>query len=115
MRGTGGPQAAAGPTDGEADVSHAMRQFHTQSATGVYAAAYERRRVALVVAPHRSDTVLTDPAETAPSQCDCHIQTIAQEGQIAWQQSGGYNMRTGMDSQNGTLEGRPRRGTALPL
>jgi len=52
--------------------------------TGVYAAVHERHPEAAVLVPPRADAVLSDTAETAPTQRDRHIQTIAETGRIAW-------------------------------
>ena len=45
---------------------------------------------AAVVVPPRVTAV---PSETAPSQRDCHLQTIARHGRLAWQKQSGYAKR----------------------
>lgn len=67
--------------------------------SGVYAAVHERHPGAAVVAPPRVDAVLSDTAETVPTQRDRHIQTIAEAGRMAWQRASGYNTRAGVESQ----------------
>lgn len=67
--------------------------------TGVYAPVHERHPEALVVAPSRRDAVLSDTAETAPTQRDRHIQIIAEKGRMAWQRTSGYTKRAGVESQ----------------
>ncbi|MCW2241635.1 hypothetical protein M2351_006280 [Azospirillum canadense] len=73
--------------------------------TGVYASIRERHREAAVVVPPRRDAVLSDPAETAPTQRDRHIQTIAARGRMAWQRSSGYNKRAAVESQRARWKG----------
>lgn len=60
--------------------------------TEVYAAMAARHSAA-VVAPPRTNAVLSATAPTAPTQRDRHIQVIAQTGRIAWQRASGYNER----------------------
>ena len=38
-------------------------------------------------------TVTAAPSETAPSQRDRHLQTIARHGRLAWQKQSGYAKR----------------------
>lgn len=52
-----------------------------------------------MVAPPRRDVVLSDTAETAPTQRDRHIQMIAETGRMRWQRTSGYNKRAGVESQ----------------
>lgn len=59
----------------------------------------------MVVAPPRRDAVLSETAETTPSQRDRHIQMIAQTGRMAWQRSSGYNKRAGVESQMARWKG----------
>ncbi|MCW2239023.1 hypothetical protein M2351_003653 [Azospirillum canadense] len=72
--------------------------------SGVYAAVHERHPRAAVVTP-RVDAVLSATAETAPTQRDRHIQTIAEKGRLAWQRSSGYNKRAGVESQMARWKG----------
>lgn len=48
---------------------------------------------ARVVIPPRAAAVLSDAAETAPTQRDRHIQTIAEHGRLAWQRQTDYGKR----------------------
>ncbi|WP_451995175.1 IS5 family transposase [Azospirillum argentinense] len=73
--------------------------------TGVYAAVHERHPEAAVVAPPRRDAVLSDTAETAPTQRDRHIQIIAETGRMTWQRTSGYNKRAGVESQMARWKG----------
>jgi transposase len=59
----------------------------------VYAAVIARHPEAAVIVPPRATAVLSDMVETAPSQRDRHIQTIAASGRMAWQKASGYNQR----------------------
>lgn len=73
--------------------------------TGVYASVHERHPGAAVVAPPRRDAVLSDTAQTAPTQRDRHIQTIAETGRMAWQRTSGYNKRAAVESQMARWKG----------
>lgn len=73
--------------------------------TGVYAAVHKRHPKAAVVAPPRRDAVLSDTAETAPTQRDRHIQMIAETGRMTWQQTSGYNKRAGVESRMARWKG----------
>ena len=73
--------------------------------SGVYASVQQRHPEAAVVAPPRSDAVLSDTAETAPTQRDRHIQTIAETGRMAWQRASGDNKRAGVESQMARWKG----------
>ena len=69
---------------------------------------HERHPAAAVVAPPRSDAVLSDTAETAetaPTQRHRHIQTIAEKGRLAWQRSSGDNKRAGVENQMARWKG----------
>jgi hypothetical protein len=57
----------------------------------------EHSAEAAVVVPPRSTAVLGPSAETDPTQRDCHIQAIAEQGRMAWQRSSGYNARAGVE------------------
>jgi hypothetical protein len=48
----------------------------------VYDAVAEHSAEAAVVVPPRSTGVLSPSAETDPTQRDCHIQVIAQQGRM---------------------------------
>ena len=59
----------------------------------VYASVSERHPAAAVIVPPRSSAVLSETAETAPTQRDQHLQVIAERGRRAWQQTSGYTKR----------------------
>ncbi len=63
----------------------------------VYDAVAEHSAEAAVVVPPRSTAVLSPSAETDPTQRDCHIQVIAQQGRMGWQRTSGYNARAGAE------------------
>jgi transposase len=60
----------------------------------VYQAVAERASDAAVVIPPRATAVLSDAAETAPTQRDRHIQMIAETGRLGWQKTVGYGKRS---------------------
>ena len=47
--------------------------------------------------PPRSTAVLSPSADTDPTQRDCHIQAIAEQGRMGWQKTSGYNARAGAE------------------
>jgi hypothetical protein len=51
--------------------------------TGIYATLHERHPDAMVVAPPRTDAVLSDTAVTAPIQRDRHLQAIVATRRMA--------------------------------
>lgn len=59
----------------------------------VYTDVSERHPKAAVVVPPRVTAVPSETAETAPSQRDRHLQTIARHGRLAWQKQSGYTTR----------------------
>ena len=59
----------------------------------VYAAVAARHPDADVVVPPRSSAVPSDTVETAPTQRDGHLQSIAERGRMGWQRASGYNRR----------------------
>lgn len=60
---------------------------------GVYASVTKRHPEAAVIVPPRSSAVLSADAETAPTPRDRHLQGIAEQGRMGWQQRSGYNKR----------------------
>jgi hypothetical protein len=46
-----------------------------------------------VIVPPRSTAVLTEAAESAPTQRDRHLQSIAEHGRAGWQKRSGYTRR----------------------
>ncbi|PZW48588.1 DDE family transposase [Humitalea rosea] len=59
----------------------------------VYGEVAARHPDAAVVLPPRSSAVPSATAETAPTQRDQHLQTIAERGRRGWQKAVGYNRR----------------------
>ena len=59
----------------------------------VYRAVAERLPEAAVVVPPRRDAVPSGTAETAPTQRDRHLRSIAEHGRMGWQKASGYNKR----------------------
>ena len=59
----------------------------------VYAAVAARHPEADVVVPPRSGAVPSDTVETAPTQRDGHLRSIAERGRMGWQKASGYNWR----------------------
>lgn len=59
----------------------------------VYGEVAERHPDAAVIIPPRSSAVLSETAETAPTQRDRHLQLIAKRGRMGWQKAAGYNWR----------------------
>ena len=53
----------------------------------------KRHPDAAVIVPPRSSSVLSETAETEPTQSDRHLQFIAECGRMAWQKASGYNWR----------------------
>jgi hypothetical protein len=60
---------------------------------GVYADVVQRHPDAAVIVPPRCTAVLSDQAETSPTQRDRHLQCIDERGRMGWQQASGYNKR----------------------
>ncbi len=59
----------------------------------VYGAVAECVPDAAVIIPPRSSAVLSETAETAPTQRDRHLQLIAERGRMGWQKASRYNWR----------------------
>jgi len=59
----------------------------------VYTEVTTRHPDAAVIVPPRASAVPSAPAETAPTQRDCHLQCIAERGRMGWQRASGYNDR----------------------
>jgi len=67
----------------------------------VYQAVAEHHPDAAVIVPPRATAVLSASAETAPTQRDCHLQTIIERGRMAWQKASGYNLRAKVEASIG--------------
>ena len=71
---------------------------------GVAAAVAERHPEAAVIVPPRSTAVLSETAETAPTQRDRHLQCIAEHGRAAWQKASGYTKRARAEAAVGRFK-----------
>ena len=56
---------------------------------GIYGTVAQRHPDADVIVPPRSTAVLSETAETAPTQRDRHLQSIAEHGRMGWQKRSG--------------------------
>ena len=64
----------------------------------VYAGVAERHLEAAVIVPPRATAVLSETAESEPTQRDGHLQHIARHGRMAWQTASGYNKRARVEA-----------------
>ena len=71
---------------------------------GVYNDVLVRHPDAEVVVPPRSTAVLSDAAETVPTQRDRHLQLIAERGRMGWQRASGYNWRALVEADIGRFK-----------
>ncbi len=60
---------------------------------GVYGKVARHSSTAAVIVPPRSSAVPSKTAGTAPTQRDCHLQTICKHGRRRWQKTSGYHWR----------------------
>ena len=67
----------------------------------VYRTVIDRDPDAVVVVPPRATAVLSETADTKPTQRDCHLQCIAEKGRIGWQKMSGYNKRSRVEAAIG--------------
>ena len=77
---------------------------------GVYQAVMDRDPEALVIVPPRCTAVLSETAQTVPTQRDRHIQCIAEKGRMGWQKTSGYNRRARVETTIGRYK-RPGRAS----
>jgi hypothetical protein len=61
---------------------------------GIYSTVVQRHPEADVIVPPRSTAVLSDDVQSAPTQRDRHLQSIAEHGRIGWQERSGYTRRS---------------------
>jgi hypothetical protein len=59
----------------------------------IYGAVAKQHPDADVIVPPRSTAVLSETAESAPTQRDRHLQSIAEHGRMGWQKRSGYTRR----------------------
>jgi hypothetical protein len=71
---------------------------------GVYGIVSKHHPDADVIVPPRSTAVPSDMAESAPTQRDRHLQSIAEHGRIGWQKASGYTRRALVESAIGRLK-----------
>ncbi len=71
---------------------------------GVSAAVAERHPAAAIIVPPRSTAVPSETAETAPTQRDRHLQSIAEHGRAAWQKASGYKKRARAEAAIGRFK-----------
>lgn len=71
---------------------------------GVYGTVRKHQPDAEVIVPPRSTAVLSEDGETAPTQRDRHLQSIAEHGRIGWQKASGYTRRALVESAIGRLK-----------
>ena len=93
--------------DDAAELGPLLDQIDEPLAAVIADGAYDQDRVyddvaehsaeAAVIVPPRATAVLSASAETDPTQRDCHIQAIAEQGRMSWQQTSGYNARAGAE------------------
>ena len=60
---------------------------------GVYSGVAARHPEAAVIVPPRSSAAPSETAETAPTQRDQHLQSIAEHGRLGWQKASEYTLR----------------------
>jgi len=60
---------------------------------GVSTTIAKRHPQAAIIVPPRSTAVPSETADTAPTQCDHHLQFIREHGRAAWQKVSGYTKR----------------------
>jgi len=71
---------------------------------GVSAAVAERHPKAAIIVPPRSTAVPSETAETAPTQRDRHLRSIAEHGRAAWQKASGYTKRARAEAAIGRFK-----------
>jgi len=71
---------------------------------GVSAAVTERHPEAAIIVPPRSTAVPSETAETAPTQRDRHLHSIAEHGRAAWQKASGYTKRARVEAAIGRFK-----------
>jgi len=71
---------------------------------GVSATVAERHPAAAIIVPPRSTAVPSETAETAPTQRDRHLCSIAEHGRAAWQRASGYTRRSRAEAAIGRFK-----------
>ena len=97
--------AAVGPLLDQ--VAAAMASFTADGAYNqddVSTAVAERHPEAAIIVPPRSTAVPSELAETAPTQRDRHVQSIAEHGRAAWQKAFGHTKRARAEAAVGRFK-----------
>jgi hypothetical protein len=71
---------------------------------GIYATVAKRHPDADVIVPPRSTVVPSEMAESAPTQRDRHLQSIAEHGRMGWQKRSRYTRRALVESSIGRFK-----------
>ncbi len=71
---------------------------------GVSLAVAQRYPEAAIIVPPRSTAVPSETAETAPTQRDRHLHSIAEHGRAAWQKASGYTKRARAEAAIGRFK-----------
>jgi hypothetical protein len=71
---------------------------------GVSTAVAARHPEAAIIVPPRSTAVPSETAETAPTQRDRHLESIAEHGRAAWQKASGYTKRARVEAAIGRFK-----------
>jgi len=100
--------------DDGAEVGNLLDQVPGPLASFTADGAYDQESVAAVVAkrwpdaavivPPRSTAVPSETAETAPTQRDRHLHSIAKHGRAAWQKASGYTKRAQAEAAIGRFK-----------
>ena len=97
--------AAAGPLLDQ--VAAAVASFTADGAydqDGVSTAVAERHPEAAIIVPPRSTAVPSETAETAPTQRDRHLHSIAKYGRAAWREAFGHTKRARAEAAIGRFK-----------
>jgi hypothetical protein len=70
----------------------------------IYDTIAKRDPDAEVIVPPRASAVPSEMAESAPTQRDRHLQSIAEHGRMSWQKASGYTRRALVESAIGRLK-----------
>jgi len=71
---------------------------------GVSTTVAERYPAAVIIVPPRATAVPSETAETAPTQRDRHLQSIAEHGRASWQKVSGYTKRARAEAAIGRFK-----------
>ena len=80
---------------------------------GIYGTVAKRHPDADVIVPPRSTAVLSEMAESTPTQRDRHLQSIAEHGRMGWQKRSGYTRRALVETAISRLQTSDRGCAAL--